>query len=162
KTDLAPKPGPYLEDAGVSLENLSPDVVARLRAGDDETARAVFESFTPRLIGLARGRLHARLRQRVDPEDVVQSAYKSFLILLGGGGFAAESWESLWGLLTLITLRKCADRARYHRAGCRDASREAVPTEGVPELWREAAGREPTPEEGAVLAETVEQLMREL
>ena len=56
----------------------------------------------------------------------------------------------------------CADRARYHRAGCRDAGREAVAAEGVPELWREAAGREPTPEEGAVLAETVEQLMREL
>ena len=26
----------------------------------------------------------------------------------------------LWGLLTLITIRKCADRARYYQADCRD------------------------------------------
>jgi RNA polymerase sigma-70 factor (ECF subfamily) len=129
------------------------------RAGTDEAGRAVFEHFTRRLIGLARSQLDVRLQHKIDPEDVVQSAYKSFLLRYGEGALAAEGWDGLWGLLTVITLRKCADRVRYHRAELRDVAREAAaPAEG-PEPWRDAAGREPTPEQAAVLAETVERLL---
>src|SRR5438132_1271061 len=41
---------------------------------EGEAARAVFERFTRRLIGLARAQLDARLHPEIDPEDVVQSA----------------------------------------------------------------------------------------
>lgn len=127
--------------------------------GDD--ARAVFERFTRRLVGLARGHLDVRLHHKIDPEDVVQSAYKSFFLRYGEGALAAEGWDGLWGLLTTITLRKCADRVRYHRAERRDIKREAsAPADAdVVEPWRDAIGREPTPEEAAVLAETVERLL---
>jgi RNA polymerase sigma-70 factor (ECF subfamily) len=126
-------------------------------------ARAAFERFTRRLIGLARSQLDTRLRHKIDPEDVVQSAYKSFLIRYGDGALAAEGWDGLWGLLTRITVRKCADRVRYHRAECRDLAREvsASPV-GADEPWREVTGREPTPEEAAVLAETVAHVLRGL
>ena len=129
-----------------------------------DAARALFERFTRRLIGLARGHLDTRLRHKIDPEDVVQSAYKSFFVRYGEGALAAEGWDGLWGLLTLITLRKCADRVRYHRAECRDLAREAAAPAGEDgaEPWREAVGREPTPEEAALLAETVEGLLRDL
>jgi RNA polymerase sigma-70 factor, ECF subfamily len=123
-----------------------------------EADRADFERFTRRLVGLARTQLDARLQHKIDPEDVVQSAYKSFFLRYGQGALAAEGWDGLWGLLTVITLRKCADRVRYHRAERRDLSREA----GGDEPWRDAAGREPTPEEAVALAETVEGLLREL
>lgn len=126
--------------------------------------RALFERFTRRLIGLARGHLDTRLRHKIDPEDVVQSAYKSFFLRYGEGTLAAEGWDGLWGLLTTITLRKCADRVRYHRAECRDINREAAAPAGLEnaEPWRDTVGREPTPEEAATLAETVEQLLRDL
>ena len=62
---------------------------------------AVFERFSRRLIGLARVHLDERFQHKVDPEDVVQSVYKSFLIRYGDGALAAEGWEGLWGLLTL-------------------------------------------------------------
>ncbi|MCI0359885.1 MAG: sigma-70 family RNA polymerase sigma factor [Planctomycetaceae bacterium] len=125
--------------------------------------RAAFEHFTRRLIGLARIHLRGRLEHKIDPEDVVQSAYKSCLLRCGEGAIEAEGWEGLWGLLTQITIRKCADRARYYQAECRDLGRE---TES-PELdsnpaWLEIAGREPTPEEAAVLAETVADLLAQL
>src|SRR5262245_44089322 len=123
---------------------------------------AAFERFTRRLIGLARAQFDARLLHKIDPEDVVQSAYKSFFLRYGEGALATEGWEGLWGLLTLITLRKCADRVRYHRAERRDVGREASNAEEGGEPWRDAVGREPTPEEAVVLAETVEGLLRGL
>lgn len=133
-------------------------------AKDGRAGHFAFERFTPQLIGLARNHLDARLRQKVDPEDVVQSAYKSFFLRYGEGHLATEGWEGLWGLLTLITLRKCADRARYYRAERRNVAREAAaPTgpEGT-EPWREAVAQEPTPDQAVALAETVEQLLRSL
>jgi len=99
--------------------------------------------------------LGRQLRSKVDPEDVVQSAYKSLLIRYGAAARSLEGWDGLWRLLTLITIRKCADRAHYHEADCRDLNREA----GNASPWRETAGREPTPDEAAVLAETVEELL---
>jgi RNA polymerase sigma-70 factor (ECF subfamily) len=70
----------------------------------------------------------------------------------------------LWGLLTVITLRKCLDRVAYHRAQSRDVQREpaAQPGAAGAEPWWEAVAREPTPEEAAILTETVEQLLRGL
>jgi RNA polymerase sigma factor (sigma-70 family) len=125
--------------------------------------RAELERFTRRLIGLARVHLDAKLQHKVDPEDVVQSAYKSFLLRYGGTELAGQGLDALWNLLTVITLRKCADRIRYHRAECRDVTREtASPPAGEPEPWRETIGREPTPEHAAVLAETVEQILRDV
>jgi RNA polymerase sigma-70 factor (ECF subfamily) len=122
-------------------------------------ARAAFERFTRRLIGLARTHLDVRLRHKIDPEDVVQSAYKSFFLRYGEGALAAEGWNGLWGLLTVITLRKCADRVRYFQTEARDLSREVKSSNEGEEPWRNALGREPTPQEAVLLAETVESLL---
>ncbi|MCI0380816.1 MAG: ECF-type sigma factor [Gemmataceae bacterium] len=135
------------------------DIHAGNAAGD--ASRAGFERFTRRLIGLARSHLDGRLRHKIDPEDVVQSAYKSFFLRYGEGALAAEGWDGLWGLLTLITLRKCAERVRYFRTQSRDLAREAPPPTHTNDVtaWHEAVGREPTPDQAAVLAETVERLL---
>jgi RNA polymerase sigma-70 factor (ECF subfamily) len=135
------------------------DFLSRLQAGDDAAARELFQRFASRLLALARCRFGGGLRHKVDPEDVVQSAYKSFFRCYDEGKIEVVSWDSLWGLLTLITLRKCADRVAYHRAERRDAAREVAPppdAEGAP--WLEPFGREPTPLEAAELGETVERL----
>jgi RNA polymerase sigma-70 factor (ECF subfamily) len=137
------------------------ELLARLRAGDDAAARVVFQRFAHRLIALARREFHASLKYKVDPEDVVQSSFKSFFRRFDEGKLEVGNWDGLWGLLTLITLRKCADRVEYHRAECRDAIREApaaAAAEGVVS-GTEAVGREPTPLEAAILSETVEQLL---
>jgi RNA polymerase sigma-70 factor (ECF subfamily) len=128
----------------------------------DEASRALFEQFSQRLIGLARTHLDGRLKNKVDPEDVVQSAYKSFFLRYGDQTLAAQGSDALWSLLTLITIRKCADRARYYRADRRDLNQEAAPTGSQPDFWREAVSREPTPEHAMVLAETVERVLREV
>jgi RNA polymerase sigma factor (sigma-70 family) len=130
----------------------------------DVNPRAAFEHFSRRLIGLARAHLHGRLKHKVDPEDVVQSAYKSLLAQYGDESLAAEGWEGLWGLLTLITVRKCADRARYYQAECRELRRErdaSCNSDSNP-AWLMAAGREPTPDEALLLIETVTDFLQQL
>jgi RNA polymerase sigma-70 factor (ECF subfamily) len=132
----------------------------RLRGGEDAAARDVFERYSRQLIGLARKRLDQGLGAKADPEDVVQSAYKSFFMRQRDGRLEVESWEGLWSLLVLITVRKCIDRVEYLRAARRDLTREMVAAEGGTEPWQLAIDREPQPEEAAILAETVEELFR--
>jgi RNA polymerase sigma-70 factor, ECF subfamily len=137
---------------------------ARLRDRDDGAARELFQRFTRQLIALAHNRFGAALKGKVDPEDDVQSAYKSFFRRYGKGKLELVGWHSLWGLLTVITLRKGAARVKYYRAECRDAAREAAAPPGE-ENWApcvEALGREPTPLEAALLNEAVEQLLADL
>lgn len=143
-------------------DNLVPDDLAPIAT--DGPGQATFDRFSRRLIGLARVHLQGRLQHKVDPEDVVQSAYKSFLVRYGDGALAAEGWDELWRLLTLITIRKCADRARYYQTEGRALHREvgAAGSHDSAAACFEAVGREPTPDEGAVLAETVEDLLQQL
>ena len=138
------------------------DLMVRLRDGDPEAARQVFNRFARRLIALARGRLEARLREKVEPEDVLQSAYRSFFCRYADGQFELHDWDSLWALLTTITLRKCGRWTDHYHAARRDISREIVPCAAVDDSesgWQ-ALTREPSPDEGALLAETVEGLLR--
>jgi RNA polymerase sigma-70 factor, ECF subfamily len=138
-------------------------LMSRLRSGEDTAAREVFVRFASRLAGLARRHLDARLAVKVDPEDVVQSAYKSFFMRQREGELDVGTWDGLWGLLTMITLRKCADRAAYYHAEKRNVARETAagnPDDSAPAVIELAFDREPQPDEAAALAETVEALFR--
>jgi RNA polymerase sigma-70 factor (ECF subfamily) len=140
------------------------DLMDRLRAGDDAAARTIFERYGRRLIGLARTRLDALTRQKVDPEDVLQSVFRSFFLGHAGGQIDLTDWNSLWSMLVVITLRKCGRQIKYYHAARRDIGREVRPSADADDSspgW-EAAGDDPTPAEAAMLAETVENLMRHL
>jgi RNA polymerase sigma-70 factor (ECF subfamily) len=140
------------------------ELMERLRTGDQHAAARVFEEYAGRLVALARARLGAALRSKVDPEDVMQSAFKSFFLRQTTGQWRLENWDSLWGLLAQITVRKCGHRVEYFHAACRNIDRETGRSSASDDStveW-EAAARDPTPEEAAILAETVERLMKEL
>jgi RNA polymerase sigma-70 factor (ECF subfamily) len=139
-------------------------LMGRLHSGEDAAAREVFERFAGRLVALTRRRFSRLLARKVDPEDVVQSAFKSFFVRHRGGKLHIGDCDGLWNLLTLITLRKCADRAEYFLAERRDATREATGSAGGdgPDAWRVALDRQPRPEEAAILAETVAHLFRDV
>jgi RNA polymerase sigma-70 factor (ECF subfamily) len=130
-------------------------LMARLRAGDDEAATRVFRRFARRLIALAEAHLSAGLRRKVDPEDVVQSVFKSFFRRQADRPYEVDSWDDLWSLLALITVRKCCDRAQGFEAGKRNLRLEVPFTD-------EVFARDPTPSEAAMLAETLELVLRGL
>jgi RNA polymerase sigma-70 factor (ECF subfamily) len=144
-------------------------LMIRLKEGDQAAAAEVFERFLRRLIALASHQFDSWLRPRADLEDVVQSAYKSFFAGQGQGRFELADWDGLWGLLAVITLRKCYRRRDYLRAERRDAAREvplatpqSQPAEDTPASWWEAIDREPTPLQAAMLTETVDRLLGNL
>ena len=129
----------------------------------DEVAAEAFNRFAGRLIALARTKLDSRARQKLDPEDIVQSVYRSFVRRQAAGEFSLVSWDSLWGLLTRITVWKCHDKVKHFRAQSRDVRREVAASQLS--LGPENQGlfdRNPTPAESAMLTEAVEQLMRRL
>jgi len=115
------------------------------------------------LIGLADHRLAGPVRQKVDPEDVVQSVFRTVFDRLGKGQFELTGWDSFWGLLTRITVRKCGKWIEYYQAAGRDIEREAA-RPGASEdssSWH-FLDREPSPSEVAMLGETVEIVLKGL
>lgn len=133
-------------------------LAARLRAGDQEAAARVVEQYARRLAALARVRLDRRILRKEDPEDVLQSVFKSFFHRCGTGQFHLESREDLWALLVTITLRKCGHRVEHYTALCRDVRRDCIPPADSAASW-EMLAREPPPAEAVLLAETVERLL---
>ncbi len=139
------------------------DLMGRLRAGDQEAARRIFNEYAHRLIGLARSRLDNQVLQKEGPEDVVQSALASFFRRHAREPFDLASWDSLWALLTVITLRKCGHRTEYYRALCRDVRRDArlsCDEESTGSFL--AIARDPSPAEVTALRDLLEQLLRGL
>src|SRR5947199_272083 len=102
----------------------SAELLERYRRHDEAAAEALFCRYAERLTRLARVRLSRRLAARVDTEDVVLSAYRSFFVLARAGGVALRQSGDLWRLLVRITLRKVCRSARRHRADCRSVERE--------------------------------------
>jgi RNA polymerase sigma-70 factor (ECF subfamily) len=147
---------------------MSPDasfdrLMSRLRAGDDQTAAAVFHRFAAQLIDVSRGQLDSWMRSKVDPEDIVQSVFRSFFLRCREGDWHFINWDSLWGLLTLVTLRKCSNLCTYLCRECRDTRREVDPVLAIrPGAPEEPIDPAPTPLEAAVLTETVERLLNGL
>jgi RNA polymerase sigma-70 factor (ECF subfamily) len=147
---------------------MSPDpsfdrLMSRLRCGDDATAAAVFRRFAAQLISLTRDNLDTWMRSKVDPEDIVQSVFRSFFVRFRDGDWNFVNWDSLWGLLTLVTLRKCSNRCAYLCRECRDVRREINGAATVgPDVPSEPIDPAPSPLEAAMLTETVERLLKGL
>jgi RNA polymerase sigma-70 factor (ECF subfamily) len=141
------------------------DVMARLRAGQNDAATQVFNRFAGRLLALARKQLDPLVLRKVDPEDVVQSVFRSFFACNVAGKLGEfESWDNLWGMLVVLTQWKCGRRMDYFHAACRDVGREisAEPPADASSSGVGFADDEPTPAEAALLTDTVERLMRAL
>jgi RNA polymerase sigma factor (sigma-70 family) len=135
------------------------DLEERLHSGDDSAATEIVRRFAQRLAALASRRLVGALRQKVDAEDLVQSALKSFFRANAATPFELSDWHSLWSLLATITLRKFGYQARQFLTGKRNIRREEAADESA--NWG-ALARDPTPEEAALFAETVAQLLTDL
>lgn len=133
----------------------SAQLLARCEAGEAAAAEEIFERYMRRLVPLARGRLAGRLARRVDAEDVVMSAWRSFFVAARDGRFSLQQGGDLWRLLAKITLRKVWRAAERHQAGKRQLDLEVAADSQL-------ADCEPGPDEAAALADEVQRLMTRL
>ncbi len=146
------------------MDEPSAELVARWQGGDQQAATALFERYAGQLIALARTRMTDKLAQRIDPEDVVQSAYRSFFRAVRAGRYLPAQGARIWSLLVAITLRKLYDQHDRHQADKRSMDRE----QPLPELGGafgvapKILARDPSPVEAVVLAEELDQFLQGL
>lgn len=135
--------------------------IEALRGGDEEALRAFWAEYAAPLIRLAGQNLQQKLRRRVDPEDVVQSALRTFLRRAKSDDFDLPGHDDLWGLLCAITLNKARGQARFHGREKRSMDREQAlgPVDDRGATTPEPVSREPSPLESAALVDLVEQVV---
>src|SRR6476646_5723525 len=129
------------------------ELAKRLCARDPAAESLGVNRFTVQLVALARRQLADRIRQKSSPEDAVQSAFKSFFKSLRRGQFHLGSWDGLWSLLALITVRKCAARRARFLSARRDVRRETPLSTSLGDSVTPSipASRGPLPEEALAL-----------
>jgi RNA polymerase sigma factor (sigma-70 family) len=105
------------------------------------------------------------MRRRVGPEDIVQSACRTFLRRAQAGEFQLADSEALWRLLCAITLTKVREQVRFHQRHKRGLDLEipldAGSAQSGAERWEPAAPGL-SPDEAAAFADQLQQLMASL
>jgi RNA polymerase sigma-70 factor (ECF subfamily) len=128
-------------------------IVARLQSAADSAAADVDGRYRDRLCRLVEREMNRRFRRKEDPEDVVQSAFRTFFRRNAKGEFHIDSSADLWRLLATITRRKILKHVEKLGTAKRDAKREEYPEgDNVP-------GQLPTPEEAAIAADLMERAL---
>lgn len=116
------------------------------------------ERYSQRLLAFARQQLPACVRRRVDPEDVVQSVYRSFFHRLKQGRFTFDDSYDIWRLLAAMTFHKAAKAVQFHHRQRRDVSRDS-PLPADEHSWAEPT---PGPDDVTILFGCLEQLLTTL
>ncbi|MEZ6039739.1 MAG: sigma-70 family RNA polymerase sigma factor [Planctomycetaceae bacterium] len=137
-------------EESVWLEN-----IIHRRDGYEATA---VDEFADRLLRLARSRLPARIQQRVDPEDIVQSVFKSFFSRHEAGRFRFEQESDVWRLLAAITWKKVQRTIRHHHQQERDVQKEMF----VADVSQQKAGEDPTASSLLLMMELLDQILAQL
>ncbi len=142
----------------------SAELLEEWRQGNEQAAEEIFQRYVERLIALARSRLSAKLSRRLDPEDVVQSAYRSFFRQARDDRYALRRSGDLWRLLAAITLNKLHGQIEYHTAQKRavDQEENAPADRSLFSVRPDAVARGPSPSEALAVVEELEEVMRGL
>lgn len=95
-------------------------LLARFRAGDEDAALQLYFRYANRLLRLTSKETSGDLGSRFDPEDIVQSVFRTFFRRVATGQYEAPEGDELWKLLLVMALNKLRTRSSYHRARKRD------------------------------------------
>jgi RNA polymerase sigma-70 factor (ECF subfamily) len=98
-------------------------LLKKYQGGEREAATQLYARYATRLLDLAQRRTGQDLTQRVDPEDVVQSVFRTFFRRAAEGSYEVPDGDTLWKLLMVIALNKIRSLADFHRADKRDVRR---------------------------------------
>ncbi len=131
----------------------------------EEATRQIFERYFADLWRLVWKNLHPRVRQRVDPDDIINSGIKSLIFDFQKGVASLDGKDNLWALLVQAVLSKARQAHRRHTRQKRSVFREQAPREADSSsdpVWEYLATAEPTPHEALCLQEALELLEDDL
>lgn len=94
----------------VLMDERSVILVGRCRQGDQDASYELFNRYVSRLITMVHRRMSSRLTRRVDAEDIVQSAFRSFFVGVEKNKFQIDQSGDLWRLLVVMSLNKLRRR----------------------------------------------------
>jgi RNA polymerase sigma-70 factor (ECF subfamily) len=139
-----------------------PVEIDKVRAGNEDAARQLFDQYAERLVALAKRRISQRLSGRVDPEDVVQSVFRTFFQRAREGQFVINEQDDIGKLLVRITVHKTLRQVAYHKAEKRNASAEVGQGVEAQRAWEELLDAEPTPEQAVTFLDELESFLNQL
>jgi DNA-directed RNA polymerase specialized sigma24 family protein len=134
-------------------------LLRRFQSGEDDAATAIYLRYAKRLQRLAESQTGDELAVRLDPEDVVQSVFRTFFRRAAKGHYEIPDGEELWKLFLVIALNKVRTLGQYHRAAKRDIKQ----TKGFPSTEPVAAsGGSPDEQAYNVLRMTIDDVLKDL
>ena len=98
-------------------------LLRRFREGEQDAASQLYLRYAARLQALAVSQTSTMLASRFDPEDVVQSVFRTFFRRASKDLYDVPPGEELWQLLLVLALNKIRKLCRHHRAQKRDAAK---------------------------------------
>jgi RNA polymerase sigma-70 factor (ECF subfamily) len=98
-------------------------LLRRIESGEQDAATALYLRYAKRLSLLARAQAGSELAARLDPEDVVQSVFRTFFRRAADGHYDIPDGEELWKLFLVIALNKIRALGQHHRAAKRNVGR---------------------------------------
>ena len=123
--------------------------LGRLNSDGNSAASELDQRYRTKLCQLVEREMNHRFQRREDPEDVVQSAFRTFYRRNAIGEFSIDSSGNLWRLLETITRHKMLKHIEKLNAGKRDPQREEYPEgDGL-------QGHIPTPEEAVIATDLI-------
>jgi RNA polymerase sigma-70 factor (ECF subfamily) len=151
------------EDGVAMAKDRSVDsFVKSLRDGDPNATKEVFDQYVDRLVAMARKRISLRLAGRIDPEDIVQSVFRTFFHRAKQGQFQFSAEDDICRMLARITVHKTLRQVAHHQAGKRDAGRDAGSGDESQDIVVNLLSKEPSPDEATQLLDQMEHFLAQL
>jgi RNA polymerase sigma-70 factor (ECF subfamily) len=95
-------------------------LLRRFQGGQPDASTQLYLRYAERLHALVTSQSSPQLARRVDPEDLVQSVFRTFFRRAAHGHYSVPEGENLWKLLLVMALNKVRAAGAYHRAAKRD------------------------------------------
>jgi RNA polymerase sigma factor (sigma-70 family) len=141
------------------------ELVERWQAGDREAAGDLYTRYFQKLAGLACRHLGEKLQGRMDPEDLVQTAFRSILMAAKKRTPLLADDADFWKWMVSVALNKIFKKIKYESAQCRNPTREKGPSPSADfdrSLAEMLSSRQPGVEDVLEFSDLVETLLQRL
>jgi RNA polymerase sigma-70 factor (ECF subfamily) len=106
-------------------------LLQQVKGGSESAATALYRRYADHLRALTARQSSAALSARMDPDDIVQSVFRTFFRRVNADQYEVPRGDDLWRLFLVIALNKIRNAAAHHTAAKRDA-RQTVPLGDAP------------------------------